>query len=91
VFRDDLGPIEECRSERVGYLRIALGGDPNLPRTGDHTVQSRLWAAGPAFDNASLREDANVLDIAPTILALLDVPLPEHIDGKPLVKAPVPA
>ena len=52
AFRDDLGPIEECRSERLGHLRVPLGRDPNLPRTGDHTVQSRLWAVGPAFAGA---------------------------------------
>ena len=91
AFRDDLGPIEECRSERLGHLRVPLGRDPNLPRTGDHTVQSRLWAVGPAFAGAAFRNDANVLDIAPTVLALLDVPLPDDLDGRPLIDAPVPA
>jgi predicted AlkP superfamily phosphohydrolase/phosphomutase len=89
VFRTDLGPIEECRSERVGHIRIPLGGNPNLPRTGDHTVESRLWAVGPAFADVALPEDSNVLDIAPTILALLDVPVPDHIDGKALIITPV--
>jgi arylsulfatase A-like enzyme len=46
---------------------------------------------GPAFADTPLREDSNVLDIAPTVLALLDVPIPDHIDGKPLITARVPA
>lgn len=84
-FRTDLGAIESCRSERVGHLAQPLSG-PNLPRTGDHTPESRLWLLGPGIPSGSrLAEDANILDIAPTILELLDVPLPESLDGRSLL------
>lgn len=85
TFRYDLGPLEECRSERVGHLRVPLAGDNDLPRSGDHTVQSRLWASGSAFAGQPLSDDGNVLDIAPTILRLLDVPIPAEMDGKSLI------
>jgi bisphosphoglycerate-independent phosphoglycerate mutase (AlkP superfamily) len=67
---------------------VPLGGDPNVPRSGDHTVESRLWLAGPLVEHGgAIRDDANVLDIAPTILDFLDVPLPAELDGRPLVAA----
>lgn len=89
AFRYDLGPLEECRSERVGHLCVPLGKDKNLPRSGDHTVHSRLWASGSAFTGQPVPGDANVLDIAPTILCLLDVPVPAEMDGKPLIHTAV--
>ena len=87
VFRTDLGRIESCRSSRVGVLS-APANTPDLPRTGDHTVESRLWAIGPDIPpGGELPAGANVLDIAPTVLALLDVPVPDSLDGRPLLGA----
>ena len=34
---------------------------------------------------------ANVLDIAPTVLGLLDVPVPDSLDGRQLLGAASPA
>lgn len=85
AFRTDLGPLENSYSDRTGDLRIPLGTNKALPRSGDHTVESRLWMAGPAFDGNPVRGEANVLDLAPTILRLLDVPVPPHMEGTPLV------
>jgi hypothetical protein len=64
-------------------LRLHQYG-PDTPRSGDHTVESRLWAMGPGIEPGSRLEGANVLDLAPTVLALLGVPEPEGLDGKPL-------
>lgn len=87
VFRTDLGRIESFRSSRVGVLS-APANTPDLPRTGDHTVESRLWAIGPDIPpGGELPAGANVLDIAPTVLALLDVPVPDSLDGRPLLGA----
>jgi hypothetical protein len=44
------------------------------------------WSAGVLFTNRRLaREDPHILDIAPTILKLLEVPLPEDLDGRPFL------
>jgi predicted AlkP superfamily phosphohydrolase/phosphomutase len=86
AFRTDLGPLENSYSERTGHLRVLLGKDDELPRSGDHTVQSRLWTSGPAFAGTPVRRDANVLDLAPTILGLLEVRVPAHMEGRPLVE-----
>jgi predicted AlkP superfamily phosphohydrolase/phosphomutase len=83
VFRTDLGTIEACRSDRVGLVEIPLH-HPILPRSGDHTVQSRLWILGRGVPAGAQLPDANVLDLAPTVLQLLDVSIPSTIDGRPL-------
>ncbi len=82
VFRTDLGPLEDCQSKRVGRIRIPIKSDS--PRTGDHTVQSRLWARGPGIPAGIQLGDASVLDLAPTVLDLLGVPLPNDLDGRPI-------
>lgn len=83
VFRSDLGPLEACTSPRVGRITRPTFV-PQLPRTGDHHVQSRLWARGPGMPAGATLAPANVLDVAPTILRLLDVELPDDLDGRPL-------
>jgi predicted AlkP superfamily phosphohydrolase/phosphomutase len=83
VFRTDLGQLNAAESPSAGVLRLHQYG-PDTPRSGDHTVESRLWAMGPGFAPGARLEGGNVLDLAPTVLALLGVPEPEGLDGKPL-------
>ena len=83
VFRTDLGVIERCASARVGEVYVE-NYHPNIPRSGDHTVESRLWAFGPGITPGGGVHAGNVLDLAPTVLALLDVPIPPATDGRPL-------
>lgn len=83
VFRTDLGMLERCVSPAIGEVHAPVY-HPHAPRTGDHTVNSRLWASGAAVQSSAAVVDANVLDIAPTVLDLLGVPLPEWLSGHPL-------
>ena len=83
VFRTDLGAIEACRSPRVGFVRAPVR-NARIDRSGDHTPESRLWAVGPGIASGGAPSQAHVLDIAPTVLALLGVPLPAGIDGRAL-------
>jgi predicted AlkP superfamily phosphohydrolase/phosphomutase len=80
-FRNDLGTIESCISERIGRVnapyRVAN-------RNGDHTSESRLWIAGNRIPSTGHTEQAHALDVAPTILSLLDVPIPGDLEGRPL-------
>lgn len=82
-FRTDLGRIETCESDRVGRIAVPVF-HPNIPRSGDHTEESRLWIAGPDIISGQEQRSANVLDLAPTILSLLDVPITDRIDGAAL-------
>ncbi|MCP5366130.1 MAG: alkaline phosphatase family protein [Hyphomicrobiales bacterium] len=87
VFRTGMGPIDHCRSPRVGEIHWPYMRRTTY-RTGDHTVESRLWAAGPGIAAGGRLDGANILDIAPTVLDLLGVPLDgpaaDRLDGRPL-------
>jgi predicted AlkP superfamily phosphohydrolase/phosphomutase len=83
VFRTDLGPLEQCVSDSVGLLRVPINY-AGYPRTGDHTVESRLWILGPGAQRGECQKPGDVLDIAPTVLSLLNVPLPAWFEGRPL-------
>jgi predicted AlkP superfamily phosphohydrolase/phosphomutase len=83
VFRTDLGPLEACCSPRIGLVQVPIF-HPNIPRSGDHTTESRLWVMGRGFAAGRQLADANVIDVAPTLLRLLDVRPPERLDGRPI-------
>ena len=92
-FRDDLGPLEACHSPRVGLVerqlfpreRRADGWPVNLKRTGDHAPQSSLWIRGPGVAGIGAMGDGRAIDVAPTILDLLGVPVPNTMDGASLL------
>ena len=93
AFRAGLAPIEACASPSIGEVRAPLyrpfagGGTadwPTRPRTGDHTGESRLWMRGPGIAPDPRLRTGDVLDVAPTLLSLLDVPLPSWLDGSVL-------
>jgi len=89
LFRDDLGPLEACHSPRVGLVerpifpreRRADGWPANLKRTGDHAPQSSLWIRGPGVAGNCAMGDGRAIDVAPTVLDLLGVPVPPTMDG----------
>ena len=91
VFRTDLGLIERCVSPSfAGEVHVPVH-HPHAPRSGDHTTHSRLWISGPSLRPAAVGAPASVLDIAPTVLAVLGVALPDWLDGRPLVTSQPPA
>jgi predicted AlkP superfamily phosphohydrolase/phosphomutase len=60
---------------------------PAFGPTGDHRMDGVFIGAGPAFrPGATLREGANLTDIAPTVLHLLGVPVPADMDGRVLAE-----
>ena len=83
-FRTDLGPLPACRSPRTGLVQVPIDRPHGLPRTGEHTPVSRLWARGPGIDHDPTA-DGHILDVAPTVLSLLGVPIPPALEGKPLL------
>ncbi len=56
---------------------------PGLEDTGAHAMEGILVAAGPAFPPPP-RPDYSIVDIAPTVLQFLGVPIPREMDGHPL-------
>ncbi len=56
------------------------GRDPD-GRSGTHHAQGVLIAAGPGVKSGNI-ENGHILDLAPTILALLGRPVPDEMEGK---------
>ena len=59
---------------------------PSFGPTGDHRLDGILIAAGPAFVTGAEPRGAALLDVAPTVLHLLGVPVPEDMDGRVLTE-----
>lgn len=57
---------------------------PAFGPTGDHRLDGVLIASGPAFRAGAKPEGAELFDLAPTILSLLGVPVPDDLDGRVL-------
>ena len=56
---------------------------PYLPRhTGAHRREGIFLASGPNIRRGTILADAQITDIAPTILHLLKVPIPSDTDGR---------
>jgi predicted AlkP superfamily phosphohydrolase/phosphomutase len=66
------------RSPRVGTIHL----DFPERRTGAHRPFGFLAASGPRIRNAPDMKTVHLLDLAPTILSLMDVNVPEHYDGR---------
>jgi predicted AlkP superfamily phosphohydrolase/phosphomutase len=62
--------------------------DANLP--GTHRLQGIVALAGAGLPSGRNLK-ADLRDVTPTILALLRLPIPAHIEGKPIVGSAAPA
>jgi len=58
--------------------------------SGDHTLYGILIMKGPGIKSGHRLKDYSVLDIAPTVLALLDLPVPRDMDGDVIKEALLP-
>jgi hypothetical protein len=67
----------ELRADARKQGTIAIG------QSGKHHIDGVLIAYGPGIRSGA-RVDAHIYDIAPTVLALLDLPVPEDADGRVL-------
>lgn len=60
---------------------------PRLIRTGDHRPEGLFLAWGPQVRPGLLSESPHILDLAPTLLHLLDLPIPEAMEGRVITAA----
>jgi predicted AlkP superfamily phosphohydrolase/phosphomutase len=77
------GVITSVTSPRIGTV-AEEARDAGFARSGEHTSRVRLWHVGPGAPARETIPGGHVLDVSPTVLARLGVPLPETLDGKPL-------
>ncbi|MEM9778103.1 MAG: hypothetical protein AAF902_26235, partial [Chloroflexota bacterium] len=54
--------------------------------TGCHRSEGILIAQGPKVSSGDIQPEASILDIAPTVFALLGEPVPDHMDGRVLAE-----
>lgn len=57
---------------------------PKRRITGDHHIKGIFMACGPRIREGYESSEARIIDIAPTILQLLGVPIPSDLDGRVL-------
>ena len=58
-------------------------GDRSLEHTGMHHPDGIVLLRGPHVRSGQ-QERVSILDLAPTLLALADLPVPSYMDGRPL-------
>ncbi|MGK2914107.1 MAG: alkaline phosphatase family protein [Porticoccaceae bacterium] len=85
VFRDDLGVLDACWSERLGLIKRVVY-KPWMPRTGDHAPHSTMWVVNGPFPAGARFDGGDVLDIGPTVLEMLGLTPPDDIDGRSLTR-----
>jgi predicted AlkP superfamily phosphohydrolase/phosphomutase len=61
-----------------------LFAEPEGWSPGCHRPDGIFLAHGPAFRRGFTVKNAHIIDLAPTILYALDLPIPEDVDGRPL-------
>jgi predicted AlkP superfamily phosphohydrolase/phosphomutase len=61
--------------------------EPITGLSGHHRPDGLLIVAGPGIEPGTQLEGASILDLAPTILHALDVPVPHDLDGRVLAEA----
>jgi predicted AlkP superfamily phosphohydrolase/phosphomutase len=59
-------------------------------RSGGHRHEGFLIAAGPDFAATGELAIADLTDVAPTVLALFGLPVPDYMDGRPITAALAP-
>jgi predicted AlkP superfamily phosphohydrolase/phosphomutase len=61
--------------------------EPITGLSGHHRPDGLLIVAGPGIRSGTQLEGASILDLAPTILHALNVPVPQDLDGRVLTEA----
>jgi predicted AlkP superfamily phosphohydrolase/phosphomutase len=79
----DAKVLSEMRSDRCGLIKGQATGYEITPYyTGNHKPAAFVLARGPLIAEDSTFTGGHVIDIAPTIMAMLGVDPPVHLDGR---------
>ncbi len=81
-------PEYHCRGD--SFMKESSAGNEaffcDAPMSGSHKINGAFLALGPHFKRGYCLSDAEIIDIAPTVLYLLGMDIPETIDGKVLTE-----
>lgn len=82
------------RSRYVSFGHADFGSnriiEPSVGQTGHHMMEGILLMAGPAVRRGVQLTGARIVDIAPTVLYALGLPIPPDLDGRVLREAFAP-
>jgi len=56
--------------------------EPSGWASGNHKPNGIFLGHGPSFSKGTWVDEPNIIDIAPTILSLMDLPIPDDVDGR---------
>ena len=79
-----IGSLRYDSSVRFGFGLKEIFGPPEFEDSGTHRRQGIVIASGKAIKTGYRIEGATLVDIAPTALYLLDLPIPANMDGRML-------
>jgi hypothetical protein len=72
--------------DTLGGIARAVVENNTRKWSGDHCATAAEISGGVLFVNRKIAgAEPNIVDLAPTVLKLLEVPLPADLDGKPLM------
>jgi predicted AlkP superfamily phosphohydrolase/phosphomutase len=72
--------------DTLGVIRRAVVENNNKKWSGDHCATATEISGGIFFSNRPISTDQpSIMDLGPTILKLLEVPVPPDLDGKPIM------
>jgi predicted AlkP superfamily phosphohydrolase/phosphomutase len=72
--------------DTLGQINRTVVENNNRKWSGDHCATATEISGGVLFSNRRIATSApHIMDLSPTILKLLEVPLPSDLDGKPLL------
>ena len=73
---------------KEGYRAVVFGPEFQIigktNRTGDHRLDGIFIASGPEIKKNEIISNAEIIDIAPTILYMFGIPIPRDMDGRVL-------
>ncbi|RIK56267.1 hypothetical protein DCC62_30570, partial [candidate division KSB1 bacterium] len=89
--QEDSFQIEKMRSD-LSAIRVVNPSAPLIVAgdigaiSGDHHPEGVFIAAGPGIRRGYALQNASVLDVTPTLLALMDLPIGQDMDGRVLTE-----
>jgi predicted AlkP superfamily phosphohydrolase/phosphomutase len=88
VVWEERGVISGMTARREGELkdRVAFAREDDI-RTGEHSPFGMVILWGRGMKRGYLLSNAEIVDLSPTILHMMDQPIPSDMDGRVLVDA----
>lgn len=75
--------LDAIESPRAGLIRKQPGYAISPFYNGNHRATAFVFGRGPTLSAGTTLDRGHILDVAPTILTMLGVDVPQHFEGRP--------